>query len=528
MLFILPSKSHTMRMFSKLNLSGILISAIILSSCSKNDSKVFNKIPETATMVVSFHPGQLLEKGKLQEIQLIKEEASQNEISKKILENPESSGINLDAYSAFFSFNTGDTYGCVIMPLKSKSDFKVFLDELALEEDLEFVKGSIGKNTTETAKKFMVIYDDKRAMILSTMDDNHNTDLSLAANFLIDLDKENVLTTDKDFSNFLSKQKDINAWVSTNNLEGLPGVGDMGGSLDLFGGIKNNYVHAFADFQDGNMTFSTNLRPNQSLMETIDKYNFLDENAIKDLLKYLPSEDLLFVGNTNVNPEKIFDLLTFVNRDFKETIEGLTSSLGIESEQLKTIFSGEIAFSLNGINIAPIETDNLNLSIDMLPTVVFANRIKDKKSFGKFLELAKTKAELQEKDGYFEIINKGIPVYLMVQDKDLILSNNELIIKEIAENGTPKENVSKSVHAEVLSNNPICFYLNLDESTYTDEMRNFFNGKMGGKAEMGLKTFGSSLKSLSLSANIEEWEFRVDLKDDSVNSLYSLLSGAGE
>ncbi|MCF8378811.1 MAG: DUF4836 family protein [Bacteroidales bacterium] len=515
-------------MLSKLLLSGILISAIIFSSCSKNDSNVFNKIPETAIFVVSFHPGQLIEKGKLQEIQMIKEEASQNEISKKILEDPESSGIIMDAYSAFFSFYTNDMYGCFIMPLKSKSDFKAFLEEVAEEADMEFASGSIGKNTTESAEDFMVVYDNDRVMILSNMNGNHNADLKLIATSLIEIDKENILKTDKDFNNFLSKQKDINIWASTNNLEGMPGIGGMGGSLDLFGGVKNNYVHAFADFQNGNMTFSTNLRFNQSLQETIDKYNFLDENAIKDLLKYLPSENVLIVGNTNVDPEKMFDLLTFVNRDFKETIDEMTSGLDLESDELKSIFSGEIAFSLNGINIPSIEKEDLYFSTDMLPTVVFANRINNKKNFAGFLELAKTKAELQEKDGYFEVLNKGIPVYILVNDEDLVMSNNETIIREIIENNSVKVNVLKSTHAENLTNNPICFYLNLDESTYTEEMQKFFKGKMGGEMEMGMKTFGSSLKSLTISANIEEWEFRVDLKDDSVNSLYSLLSQAGK
>ena len=97
---------------------------------------------------------------------------------------------------------------------------------------------------------------------------------------------------------------------------------------------------------------------------------------------------------------------------------------------------------------------------------------------------------------------------------------------DILENGSAKENVLKSTHTDILTSNPICFYLNLDESTYTEDMQNFFSKKMGKKAEMGMKTFGSSLKSLTISANIEEWEFRIDLKDDSVNSLYSLLSQA--
>ncbi len=515
-----------MKIITRILLSGILIHAIILSSCSRKSSDVFKMVPETATFVVSVHPGQLLEKGKLQEIDIINDEADENEIIKKFIEDPENSGIETDAYSTFFSFYDYGQYGCAIMPLKSKTDFETFLDEVSREEELEFEPGSIGNYTTKISDEFMIIYDNDMLLILTSMNGFENPNFPDVANSLIEIDKEYILKTNKDFNNFLSKQKDINVWFSTNNLEGMPKVGEMGGALDLFGGIKNNYGHAFLEFQKGKMTFSTNLRINKSLMETIEKYNFLDEDAIKELLKYLPSENVLFVGNTNVDPEKIFDLLTFVNRDLKETIEGLTTMLGLEDEDLKTIFSGEIAFSLNGLNIPDIETEDLYFSSDNLPSVIFANRINDMKSFGEFLELAKNLAELQEKDGYFVVLNKGIPVYLLVVEKDLILSNNEMVILDILENGSAKENVLKSAHTDILTGNPICFYLNLDESTYTEDMQNFFTKKIPGKAEKGMKTFGSSLKSLTVSANIEEWEFRIDLKDDSVNSLYSLLSQA--
>lgn len=517
-----------MKIISKILLSGILIPAIFLSSCSRNSSDVFNMVPETAMFVVSIHPGQLIEKGKLQEIKILKDRTSENEISKKILEDPESSGIETNAYSTFFSFYDNGLYGCAIMPLESKTDFETFLSEIAIENELEFESGNIGKYITKSTEDFMIIYDNDRLMILSLMNKFDNPDFYDVANSLIEIDKENILKTNKDFNKFLSKQKDINVWFSTNNLEGMPGVGGMGGALDLFGGIKNNYGHAFLDFQNGNMTFSTNLRINQSLMQNFDKYNFLNEDAIKELLKYLPSENVLFVGNTNVDPEKIFNVLTFINRDLKETIEGLTAKLELEGEDLKTIFSGEIAFSLNGLNIPDIETEDLYFSSDNLPSVIFANRISNMKSFKGFLELAKSNAELQEKDGYFEVLNKGIPVYLLVVDKDLIMSNNKMVILEILENGSAKENVLKSAHTDILTSNPICFYLNLDESTYTEDMQNFISKKMRGKVEMGMKTFGSSLKSITVSANIEEWEFRIDLKDDSVNSLYYLLSKAEE
>ncbi len=503
-----------------------LIPTFLLSSCSKNADKVFEMVPETAMAVLSIHPGNLLEKGKLQEIEMIRNEASENEVTKKILEDPESSGIEMNSYSTFFVFNHKGQFGCAVMPLKSKSDFKTFLTEVEEDLELEFENGEIGSYETISYDDFILMYNNSIVMILSTMDDLGDENLNEVAEHLIDLDKEYTLKTDKDFNNFLSKQEDINLWFSTNNMGGIPGVGNMSGVLDMVGGVKNNYGHAFADFQNGSMTFSTNLRFNQTLQETIDKYNFLDENAIKDILKYIPSENLLFVGNTNVDPEKILDLLKFVNKDFSNTIETMAQMMGLEDDDLKNVFSGEIAFSLNGINSPLPEKENISIDSDHIPSIVFSSRINHKNSFEKFLSLAQEKAELKEKEGYYVVINKGIPVYLLVIQSDLIMSNNENIIRDIEKNGQAKENVTKSIHSENLTNNPICFYLNLDESTYTEEMRELFSKKMGDKLEMGLETFGTSLKSLSLSANVEEWDFKIELKDDSENSLFTLLNQA--
>jgi len=504
----------------------LLIPAFLLSSCSKNADNVFEMVPETAMAVLSIHPGNLLEKGKLQEIEAIRNEASENEITKKILEDPESSGIEMNSYSTFFVFNHQGQFGCAVMPLKSKSDFKIFLKEVEEDLEIEFENGKIKSYETISYDDFILVFDNSIVMILSTMDDLGDENLNEIAEHLIDLDKEYTLKTDKDFNNFLSKQKDINLWFSTNNMGGIPGVGNMSGVLDMVGGVKNNYGHAFADFQNGSMTFSTNLRFNQTLQETIDQYNFLDENAIKDILKYLPSENLFFVGNTNVDPEKIFDLLKFVNKDFSNTIEAMAQMMGLEDDDLKNVFSGEIAFSLNGINSPLPEKENVSISSDHIPSIVFSGRINHKKSLEKFLSLAQEKAELKEKEGYYVVINKGIPVYLLVVQSDLIMSNNENIIRDIEKNGQAKENVTKSIHSENLTNNPICFYLNLDESTYTEEMQELFSKKLGKELEMGIKTFGSPLKSLSLSANVEEWDFKIELKDDSENSLYTLLNQA--
>lgn len=498
----------------------LIASALLLTSCFKSGNPVFKMIPENALAVITVHPGQLLEKGKMQDILFLKNEAAENEFTKKLLENPETSGIDLEDYSAFFVLNSGGQYGCLAMPMGSKSEFVTFLSDLENESGETLESGLSGPYVTKAGPNMLILYNNSVIMVFTSLDEWPDKELSEVAKSVINLEKEEGLLTDKDFNNFLGKQKDINAWFSTNNLGGMSGIGGMSEGLDVLGGIKNNYGHAFADFQKGYMSLKTNLRFNASWKETIDKYNFMDENAIKELLHYIPSEDLVFIGNTNIDPEKVFGLLKFINKDFKQSLDQMTEQMGVNEEELKDIFEGEVAFSFNAKKTADIDTENINLS--GLPGAVYAARIKNESSFERLIEKAGEMNGITEKEGYYSISN-GIPVYMVRVKKDMVVSNNEEFIKEIVENGKISKNVTTAPYSDILVSNPVCFFLNLNRDSYSDEIKEMLDENLGDNYKKNAEKFGKQLKSLTFSANLEEWEFRVDLVDTEENSLYTLL-----
>jgi hypothetical protein len=112
---------------------------------------------------------------------------------------------------------------------------------------------------------------------------------------------------------------------------------------------------------------------------------------------------------------------------------------------------------------------------------------------------------------------------MTLNNNDLVVSSVEDIILEISSMGKIQEAVTKSDFSENLTKNPVCFFLNLDKETYSTEINDFIDKKGGTGLNMGVETFGEALKSLTFSANVEEWEFRIDLNNDSENSLYTLL-----
>ncbi len=499
-----------------------LLIFLFVNSCQRPSKTTFVFIPETAYTVVTMHPGNLLEKGKLTELDFLKEGTSRSELAERIMNDPESSGIDMDNYSNFFLFGKDPSYGGFVVGVDNKKKFENTINDLELEADQEFERGKLGKYDLISLDAGIALYDNSVALILFSMG-RWGDDLEEIAEKLINLEKEDQILSDKDFNRFLGKQKDINAWFTSTNIKGM---GQLGDAMDLLGGLKNNYGHAFLEFKKGSVILTTNLRFNQSMEETIEKFNFLDKNAIHALLEYMPSKDLVFIGNTNVDSKKIIDLLKFINKDFNRVLEDMTKTLGMDEDAIRNAFSGEMAFSINGVNRFNFEDKDMDEDFDFekdILVVTGATRMKNEILFRKFLDMAEEKGAVQEKNGYYMVKNKGIPAYMVLNNKDLVVSNKEETIKEITEKGRMEDNVTKAEYSEILTNNPICFYLNLDASSYSHEMQEFIDREMNEKLEMGLETFGASLKSLSFSANLEEWELRMDLNEDDNYSLYTLL-----
>ncbi len=508
-------------------ISLALVVLLILSSCSGGDKAIFRIMPETTAGVVTFNPKNLADKGKFGELDFVRNAGGDIKILDKIINDPGSTGIKMNAYSAFFLFEKNPTYGCLVVPLNSKTKFRSFLDDIQKEANIQFNESKMGNYESVKLNNVVVAWNNSLAFILSSFSGWAGNDIDTVALRLTEMKHSESILTDKDFNKFLGQQKDINAWVTSTNLMNMTRAGDLGKALDLFGGLKNNYGHIFMDFQKGVMTLSSNLRLNATMKETVDKYNFLDKNAQKDLLRYLPSRNVFLIGNTYIDPEKIIDLLDFIKSGAGGQISDMEKKLGMGEDELRHALQGELAFSINGVHESPAtkESDIYGDSSFTKNTPVFvgALKLKNEKVWTVLTEKLKEETGLTEKDGYYIVREKMLPLFLAEKDKNIIISNSEDYIKEIALNGQMEQNVLSAKFAGILTKDPVCFYVNLDQDSYSQEMQDYIGEKMGDEANMGFESFGKSLKSLAVTANLEEWEFRLELKNDTDNSLHTLL-----
>jgi len=491
----------------------LVLIAFLFGSCNQDETVIFKHIPAEAYLVSTFNAGQLIDKGQINELNILNNEDDVSALFVKITKKPEESGLNLDTYSSLFKYDNDMDYIALISGVSDEEKLEANLEVLCREMDFSFNPEKTSGLNFQTFNNAMVAWDQDMLYIL--LENEGFAVLSRKDEIirLKQLQKEESILPEKDFSHFLENQEDINLWVNSSH---IPKFKVLGGSFGLMGGLENNYGNAFITFEDGYMSMTTNLRFNRNMKSMIEKYNFLDRNAIKELLKYLPSKDLFFVGNTSVNPEKLNALLEYVYPGYENTLRKMDDNL--DGESLKKIFSGEIAFSLNGIYH---ETDSLdNEDVE----AVFAARIKNKKYFEKFLSLIHEKASIEDKGNYFMLKDDDQLLYFTTIEDDLIITSKEETLKTIIENGVMKDNVTQQDYAEILTENPICFYVNFKEGENSKKMlERFENGAVKSLPGMNVEDFGHKIESASFSANLEEWKLRIDLVNDEENSLYTLL-----
>jgi len=517
-------------MKQKINFLLILCLVAVLSSCNRNGKKIYTVVPDDVSVIGSFSPGKLMEKADAADLNFMQDVLGEKEFNKFLYNNPGISGIDVNAYSCGFVYGTETKYMGIVMPLKSKKVFEKFLESLAKEYGTEFPTEITEKYSFSKNGRGILAWNKSILVQLSAISGNDDIQIDQRLNELFSLEAENCILSDRDFNSFLDEQKDLNLWMSSNQLASL-GNGALG-MMNMLGAINNNYAHFFMEFGKGEINISSNLIFNPDFKKNFDKYNFIDLNAEKEILKMLPSGDLILAGNVKMNPEKMISLFELIGAGKAEFLGEVEKETGKKPNEILNTVQGSFAFSVNGIiPQTNSESDTLACPKKSIPIMVAAMKLNDEKGITDFLKLSLQNKTWEEKDGYFAVHTNGLPFFILIKDMYLIISNEEKYLPEIIANGKLENNLFKEDLSKTLSEYPICMYLNLDRDSYSDKVRSYLNEEMEHPYAKGMKGMGASMKSLTLSGKIEKSEIRIEFKDKEVNALHGILKsldGAGK
>jgi hypothetical protein len=429
----------------------------------------------------------------------------------ELFENPEMTGIEFNSYSGFFVFGEEQKYIGLVMPVKKQADLEIFLEKLSKESGNEFIKEK-GENFTCSGKgKTIMAWNKSVFLILGIINGWDNTSVKTKAAELFNLEAEDCILSLKDFKTFLSNQTEMNIWLTSNQIESM--TGNNMGMLNMLGAINNNYAHINLDFQDQAIVLSSNLRMNPDFKKSIDKYNFIDLDAEKDILKMLPAENLILAGNFRLNPDRIVEIFNAFNLGDQVFLNEFKNEIGKNPEEILKSIQGSFAFSINGVSKVKTENAEESDSCERIPVLVAALKLNDDQFVKDFIGMVKMQEPIIEKDGYYIIKADKVPFFMGVKDKVILLSNEEKYLSEILAEGKLKNNILSLDVSKSLYDNPICFYLNMDKDSYSSEMSDFLEDEIDEKLAKGLEGFGKSLKYLTITGNIEKTEVRIELKE---------------
>lgn len=406
----------------------IAISGIV--SCKSNKTGI--AIPKDASVAVHIDVKSLTSKLSWQEIQqtfLFKNVYANESDSfvKKTLENPASTGIDLQGDLAFFMKQQGQGgYMVVEGGLKDAAAFEKFATEVnkggkvAKNGDVNVLNTGTKSLVSWTANRFVYIADMPMPTATARMSRSNDESyepfafkadsLQKFAVELFDLPGKNNLADDDRFASLLKETGDIHYWVNAeqygNSLGGLLSM------IKLSVLFEGNAYGATVNFENGKISLKSKAWYNKELTALMKKYG--NGKVSEATINRIPSKNVAAVFAFKYQPEGLRDLIKLLGVD--GFVNSAFSSVGYSTDEFVKANKGDVLIAVTDFDVKsrPMVGDPTDVPKDM-PTipdptakVLFATSVNDKPSFDKLFGILQSTSQQYAaftKDIHFQLNN---------------------------------------------------------------------------------------------------------------------------
>ena len=324
-------------------------------------------------------------------------------------------------------------------------------------------------------------WDNEKLILASPQSYKGGKGLKTLIEELISLEEKDQITSNEDFNQFYSKTKDLNFWMSTNILEGFPGM-DMFKEQVGFD-LRDNQLSAFLDFATDKIVLKTEYKPNAELQKQMDEYNILDNDFDKDLLKLFPDNGFISMS-ASINPNGYYKMISS-QKSFDIMLDQIQKTYPINVKEMFESVGGNMVYTI-------YSSDNTANDGTMIPLMGCAFDIKSDKML---VELAKNMpAEAKKGENEFEMeIVPGTSVYIIYDDSKGLITNDVKSVNAFKNNTTYASNhLGNSALAKNLANNSMYMYMNLDFKSYSKSLQKQLGDSQGTKVVSMLETWGEN------------------------------------
>ncbi len=491
-----------------------ILTGALLVSCSKKTPEFVSSIPDDAIVVVSMHPMKLYTKGKLNSLDYIKEKVK-DEIWGQLIENPLSTGLMVDEYVYLFATMEEETplLGFVA-GIRDMGKFENILGKIDEENPLETTKKD-GYKYIRPDEEGIIAWDEDQMVVLASPDKEFETSYLIARlDWMFSPVKEESIVSMVDFNKFQGNMKDMNMWVSSEDIKkviqkfGKEKIEDL--PMDFPINLTNNYYHVYCDFADGTMNISSETNLSEEIQKNIDEVLVFNPSLNPDILKMAPGDDLLLALAVSMDLEKVQKLVEKINPPQLGEMGGKIEEVtGVSAETMLNAFTGEFTLAINalaGEALVPVEV--------FLGLGVKSDEIQEL-----LLKQVESLVPVEEQGDFFVINIQGNEIYSGIINDNWIITNMKGY-KDKVKSGKLDKSLLDSRFAD-FSDKPVGLFLNLDMTSYP-EMAQALVDQSGDK-KVWIENITGTLDYIGMSGGSNEGLMTLKTNKPKENSLFTLL-----
>lgn len=495
----------------RLSIVIVWAALLLLSSCSKKSPDFIHSIPDDAIAVVSLHPMQLHTKSNITSFTSIKEKVK-DELWLQILENPLSSGLMMDEYAyIFFKMEEKAPVIGVVSGIKDKKKFENTLYKIQDGLGESFQNNEV-YTWIQPDNQGIIAWNEEQMIVLASPD-NDEFETSW---FTSELDlmftpvREESITSLVDFKDFLGKMKDLNIWVSSDEMfdvvEKLVGD-DM---PDIPVALYNNYAQVYFDFANGGLNVSSETHFSEEVEKNIEEFLVMKPALNQNMLNLAPGGNLLLALAGSIDLMKTQEMVSkFAPPDLDTLGTKVEVATGMEIEDLLKAISGDFIIAVNGVE-----------GEAMIPVELFIGvGVNGKVLQEKLMETVQGMAAVEEEGDFFVINIQGNEIYSGIVNDVLIITNAKGY-KEAVKGGSYSSPLTDSKFGD-FADGSLGIYLNLNLDDYPSMIEGLLS--QSPKAQQMVERFTEPLDYMGISASNYMHNVVVKTSKPSENSLYTIL-----
>ena len=495
----------------KLFIVFVWAALIVLSSCSKRMPEFVHSIPDDAIAVLSVHPMQIHTKSQVNTFPSIKEKVK-GEIWEQILENPLSTGLMVNEYAyVFVKMEEEAPVIGVVSGMKDQKKFESTLSKIKEGITEEFESNEV-YTWIQPDKEGIIAWNNKQMIVLASPDhDEFETSYFTGMlDKMFSPVKEESITSLVDFKDFLGKMKDLNLWLSSDEMFDL--VKKVAGDKipDLPITLYNNYAQIFVDFADGEMNINGETHFSEEVEKNVEEFLVMKPQLNEDMLKLAPAGNLLVAIAGSMDLAKTQQLIEkFAPPEVDTMSNKVEMATGMEMEDLLGAISGDFTIAINGVE-----------GEAMLPLEIFIGiGVNGKVLQEKLMELVQGLTSVEEEEDFFIINFQGNEIYSGIIN-DVLVITNALGYKEAIKSGAHGTPLTSSRFGD-FTDGSLGMFVNLDIDQYPAMLQGMLSQRS--EAQHWVKKITDPFDYLGVCAGNYKGKMVVKTSNPSENSLFTVM-----